>query len=208
MCKSDSPQVQNSSKTAAGVFAARLRQSDRTIERSSNRAIERSSIRASERSSDRPSHRAIEQSSDRTSDHKELIITWAPEVLLTCWLVRCATIFKTNLSKKSPMLSYSKNKLSMLKNLLPDHVSGSLWRNSPLKNVTTSMEPIELSEHVQINSKATHKAGQPSKKPNRANFFPTRSNFWTGKLELTVQIREHGRVSNGTAHAYPQRIFR
>ena len=60
--------------------------------------------RASEWASDWSRDRAIV----RSRDGKEMIITRAPEVHLTCWLARCAAIFETSHSKICPMLIYKK----------------------------------------------------------------------------------------------------
>ena len=79
----------------------------RAIERSSDRAIEWSSDRASERSCDRASNRAIERSSDKCNDRRELIMSPAPDVLITYWLVCCAAFFKTKSSKTLPMLKHN-----------------------------------------------------------------------------------------------------
>ena len=106
------------------------RASDRAIERSSNRAIERAIDRAIERSSEWLGDRAIERAIEWSSDQNKLIITRAPEVLLTIWLASFAAFFKTHLSKTSLMLKYTKNKLSMLKNKLPDHVLGRFLHQS------------------------------------------------------------------------------
>ena len=87
---------------------------ERSTDRSSDRAIERPSDRAAERTSDRateqPSDRAIERpSDDRATERSTVIVSRAPEVHLTRWLVRCAAFFKTSLSNTLPMLVYRQN---------------------------------------------------------------------------------------------------
>ena len=84
------------------------------LRRGSVQAIERSVDRSSDGSRERSRYRevhvrATERSSDRATERWKLIITRAPDVHLTRWLVGFATFFKTSRSNTIPTLNFEKN---------------------------------------------------------------------------------------------------